>query len=85
MRKNPRLVIELGSHTDSRGGDEFNLKLSKARAKSAVDYIVKNGIDPKRIKPVGYGETKHKIKDAQTEEEHQINRRTEFRIVDVKN
>ena len=84
LKKNPGIVIELGSHTDSRGNDAFNLKLSKARAKSAVDYIVSNGVDATRIKPIGYGETKHKIAEALTEEEHQINRRTEFKIVEVK-
>lgn len=83
MLKNKGVVVELGSHTDSRGNDLYNLKLSQNRAKSAVAYIVKSGVDSKRIKPVGYGETKHRIKDAQTEEEHQINRRTEFKIIDV--
>lgn len=83
MRKNTGVVIELGSHTDARGNDAYNLKLSQERAKSAVEYIVKNGIEAKRIKPVGYGETKHRIQNAQTEEEHQFNRRTEFKIIDV--
>jgi peptidoglycan-associated lipoprotein len=85
LKKNPGVTIELGSHTDSRGNDAYNLKLSKARAQSAVDYIVRNGIGSERIKPVGYGETRHKIPEALTEEEHQVNRRTEFKIVDVKN
>ncbi len=83
MTKNKGVVVELGSHTDARGNDAYNLKLSQNRAKSAVEYIVKNGVEAKRIKPVGYGETKHRIKDAQTEEEHQVNRRTEFKIIDV--
>lgn len=83
MKKNPGVIIELGSHTDARANDAYNLKLSQDRAKSAVAYIVKNGVDPKRIKPVGYGETKHRIQNAQTEEEHQVNRRTEFKIIDV--
>lgn len=83
MTKNKGVVVELGSHTDARGNDGYNLKLSQNRAKSAVAYILKSGIEANRIKPVGYGETKHKIKDAQTEEEHQVNRRTEFKIIDV--
>jgi peptidoglycan-associated lipoprotein len=81
LKKNPTVDVELGSHTDARGNDEYNLKLSEARAKSAVDFIVKNGIEPSRIRPVGYGETKHLVEEAQTEEEHQLNRRTEFKIV----
>lgn len=85
MKKNPDVVVELGSHTDARGNDAYNMRLSDARAKSAVDYIVENGIDKSRIVPVGYGETKHVIEDAQTEEEHQKNRRTEFKVVRMNN
>ena len=51
-------MVELGSHTDSRGRDEYNLQLSEKRARSAVDYILKNGkIDTTRIQAKGYGET----------------------------
>ncbi|MBN2730023.1 MAG: OmpA family protein [Bacteroidales bacterium] len=57
MKENPNLIIELGSHTDVRGSDEFNDTLSFKRAKSCVDYIVtEQGIEPDRIKPKGYGE-----------------------------
>ncbi|MCK6638579.1 MAG: OmpA family protein [Bacteroidia bacterium] len=56
---NPSAVIEIGSHTDSRGSDKSNEKLAQARAQSCVDYLVKEkGIDPKRLVAKGYGETK---------------------------
>lgn len=84
MKQNPNIVVELGSHTDSRGNDAYNLRLSQLRAQAAVDYIVANGIERGRIKAVGYGESKHIIENAQTEEEHQVNRRTEFKIVGVR-
>jgi len=78
---NDNLVIELRSHTDNRGRDAYNLKLSHARAKSVVNYLVKNNIDRERLVSVGLGETDPIIKDAQTEEEHQKNRRTAFRVI----
>ncbi|MFN0049103.1 MAG: OmpA family protein [Cytophagales bacterium] len=83
LKNNPEVVVELGSHTDSRGNDDYNTRLSQARAQSAVDYILANGIDADRIKAIGYGETKHIIEDAVTEEEHQQNRRTEFKILAI--
>lgn len=90
MKENPTIKIELGSHTDSRGKDDFNLRLSDKRAKSSAAYIVSQGIDPKRITGKGYGETKLIVSDKQiaamkSNEEmevgHQKNRRTEFLIV----
>jgi len=83
LTDNPELKIELSSHTDSRDTDDYNLALSERRAKSAVDYLVSQGIDPTRLVAKGYGETKLLIPDAQTEEEHQVNRRTEFKILEV--
>lgn len=85
MKKNPNLTIELGSHTDSRADDAYNLKLSKARATSAVNYLIAGGIEKERIKPIGYGESQPLIPNAVTEEEHQKNRRTEFKIVSLSN
>ncbi|HAR19559.1 MAG TPA: hypothetical protein DCR46_02795 [Cytophagales bacterium] len=89
MVENPALVIELGSHTDCRGKSTRNQQLSEWRAKSAVDYIVSKGIDKSRIYSKGYGESKllnncaceGDIKSSCLEEEHQLNRRTEFIIV----
>jgi peptidoglycan-associated lipoprotein len=85
LNENPTIWIELGSHTDSRGNDAYNQKLSQNRANAAVAYIVSKGIAKERITAKGYGETvlvnqcKNGIKC--TDEEHQLNRRTEFKIV----
>lgn len=85
LEDNPTIVIEIGSHTDSRSAAKANLTLSDKRAKASVDYIVSKGIDKSRVSGKGYGESKlvNKCKDGVkcTEEEHQQNRRTEFRIV----
>ncbi len=84
MEKDSLLVIEISSHTDSRGTAETNMKRSLQRANAAVDYIVKNGISKNRISGKGYGETKliNKCADGVdcTEEEHAKNRRTEFKV-----
>ncbi len=82
LKDNPTLRIELGSHTDVRDTDSYNLKLSQNRARSAVDYIVSKGIDQTRMTAKGYGETVLIVKNAKTEEEHQRNRRTEFKILE---
>lgn len=81
MNDNPEIYIELGSHTDSRADDDYNMKLSQRRAQSAVSYIINEGIESDRIVAKGYGETKLIIKNAQTEEQHQKNRRTEFKVL----
>lgn len=56
MKENPNLIIELGSHTDLRGSEDYNDTLSSKRAKSCVDYIIAQGIEADRISPKGYGE-----------------------------
>ncbi|HVD96670.1 MAG TPA: OmpA family protein [Cytophagaceae bacterium] len=83
LKLNPDIRIELGSHTDERGSDKYNMALSQRRAQSAVNYIISKGIAKNRITAKGYGESKLKIKNAQTEEEHQTNRRTTFRITGI--
>lgn len=83
LEDNPELKIELSSHTDDRADDDYNMKLSQRRAKSAVDYIISQGIASNRLTAKGYGETKLIIPNAKTEEEHQVNRRTEFKILEV--
>jgi peptidoglycan-associated lipoprotein len=89
MKNNPNLTIEISSHTDSRSDDKFNLSLSEKRAKYAVDYVVSKGIDKKRLKAIGYGESKLINKCGNnvtcTEEEHAQNRRTEFKITEGEN
>lgn len=84
LKDNPNIRIELSSHTDARSSDAYNLDLSQRRAESAVNYIVSQGIDPSRLVAKGYGETQLIIKNAQTEEEHQVNRRTEFKVIEIK-
>ncbi|MDE0471474.1 MAG: OmpA family protein, partial [Ekhidna sp.] len=81
MNDNPEIYIELGSHTDARASDEFNMDLSQRRATSAVNYIINNGIANERITAKGYGESQLIIRNAQNEEQHQINRRTEFKVL----
>ncbi|WP_225987824.1 OmpA family protein [Rufibacter sp. LB8] len=80
---NPKITIELSSHTDSRGNDKYNQDLSQRRAQSAVDYIISKGIDPARITARGYGEAQPVVRNAKTEEEHQRNRRTEFKVTRI--
>jgi peptidoglycan-associated lipoprotein len=85
MKDNPTIWIELGSHTDSRGDDQYNQWLSQSRANSAVQYIIERGIEKNRISAKGYGESRLLNRCANgvkcTEKEHQLNRRTEFTIV----
>lgn len=87
---NPTIIIELQAHTDSRGGDKYNLDLSQRRAQSCVDYLISKGIPAERMVARGYGKTKLRITDSQinamkTEEEreaaHQKNRRTTFAVL----
>lgn len=84
MRTRPSLSLTINSHTDSRGRDEFNMKLSENRAKATVDYIIAHGISADRISGHGYGETKilNRCTNGVTcsEAEHQVNRRSEFII-----
>lgn len=84
MQLDANITIEISSHTDSRAGTDYNQRLSLKRAQNVVDYLVKRGIDKKRLTAVGYGETKllNKCKDGTecTEDEHAKNRRTEFKI-----
>ncbi|HQQ95224.1 MAG TPA: OmpA family protein [Bacteroidia bacterium] len=92
MNEYPGMYIELGSHTDCRSSAKSNLKLSDERAKASAAYIVKKGIKKARIVGKGYGESKllnncaceGKVESNCTEEEHSINRRTEFIITKLK-
>ena len=87
LKDNPRLIVELGSHTDARGGKEDNMLLSQRRAESAVQYIVSKGINNERIGAKGYGEEELVNKCSNgvkcTEEAHQDNRRTEFKVTGI--
>ncbi|PTS95210.1 flagellar motor protein MotB [Pedobacter sp. HMWF019] len=85
MKDNPTMWIELGSHTDSRGNEQYNQWLSQRRANSAVQYIIDQGISKNRIEAKGHGESQLLNRCAKgvkcSEDEHQLNRRTEFKIV----
>ena len=90
LKTNPKMKVELSAHTDSRGSDAYNNKLSQARAQSCVDYLVGKGVDKNRLIAKGYGEKQLIVSDAEIEkltsevekeEQHQKNRRTEFKII----
>ncbi len=83
MSQNDKLKIFVKSHTDSRGNNEFNLKLSNRRAEATVKYIVSKGISANRISGKGFGESQPKVSCGNecTFEEHAMNRRSEFMIV----
>ncbi len=82
MSEYPNMVIDAKSHTDSRGADSYNLKLSDRRAKSTVQYLVSKGVAKNRITGSGMGETQPKVPCTEcTEEEHAQNRRSEFLII----
>jgi outer membrane protein OmpA-like peptidoglycan-associated protein len=89
LNENPTIKIELSAHTDSRGGDAYNQKLSESRAQACIDYLIKNGISSERLVSKGYGETQLIQSDAaiallkfeeEKEAAHQENRRTEIKI-----
>ena len=77
---NPAIEIEMSAHTDSRGSDDYNIKLSDNRARSVMEYIILKGIAVNRIISKGYGETKPVVLN-DTDENRQLNRRVEFTIL----
>jgi outer membrane protein OmpA-like peptidoglycan-associated protein len=88
MNDSPSMIIKIESHTDSRGNAVYNKYLSDKRAKSTKEYIIAQGIDPKRIESaIGYGE-EQLLNDCDgsvrcTEKQHYLNRRSEFIIVNM--
>ena len=80
MNENPEYNIEISGHTDSKGKDEINQIISENRAKSCYEYLVAQGIDPKRLTYKGYGKTRP-IASNDTEEGKAQNRRTEFNVI----
>jgi outer membrane protein OmpA-like peptidoglycan-associated protein len=81
----PGMIIELGAHTDAMGKENYNLKLSQARAQSVVNYLVEKGIDISRLVPMGYGETMpvepNTIDGKDNPDGRAKNRRTEFKVL----
>jgi outer membrane protein OmpA-like peptidoglycan-associated protein len=86
--ENNNIKVELSSHTDSRASDKYNLTLSQKRAQSCVTYLISKGVLSANIIAKGYGETKPVNKCTNgvkcSEEEHQANRRTELKILDIR-
>lgn len=85
LKEFPDLEIRIESHTDARGSDDYNLLLSKKRAKAAFDYAISKGIDPSRMLYQGYGETKLLNNCGNgvqcSEEQHEVNRRSIVKVV----
>lgn len=81
LNQNPNIRLEISGHTDNVGSAAANKKISEARAQSVVNYLVKKGIDPKRLKAVGYG-FDQPVSDNNTEEGRAKNRRTEIKIIE---
>ncbi len=80
MQQNAIIEVEISGHTDNSGSEEYNYKLSEARAKSVVIYLIEKGIPPERLKHKGYGSSKP-LSDNSTEESRAKNRRVEFTIL----
>jgi outer membrane protein OmpA-like peptidoglycan-associated protein len=81
LKDNDSIAIELMAHTDEVGTDASNMVLSQKRAQSVVDFLIEKGVSPQRMLAVGYGESTPKVPNAHNAKDHQLNRRTEFRIV----
>jgi len=80
LADNPEMKIEISGHTDDKGSDEYNRKLSDNRAKSVLTYLVNKGIDSSRLTSVGFGETQPVIENL-NDENRAINRRVEFKVL----
>ena len=87
MDRYPSMQVELGAHTDSRGTNEYNLKLSNRRAASAKDFLLQRGVATDRIRAVGYGESQprnHCVDGVEcSDKDYLLNRRTEVKILDI--
>ncbi len=80
LTDNPQIVIRVGSHTDSNGSEKYNKDLSERRAKSVMEYLISKNTDPARLEWFGYGESTLMIYPELSDEDEQLNRRSEFRI-----
>jgi OOP family OmpA-OmpF porin len=88
MNENPQIIIEISSHTDNKGADDYNLRLSQKRAESVVAYLISKGIEKNRLVAKGYGETKQIAPNTNADgsdnpEGRQMNRRTELRVTGI--
>lgn len=78
--KNPQMIFEVEANTDERGSEEYNQKLSDRRLETVRSYVQKKGMDMRRFHGKSYGETNPLIRNAVTDKEHYLNRRTTFRL-----
>ncbi len=88
LSENGNVVVEIGSHTDSRGTEEYNLDLSNRRSENVVNYLIYKGIPARLVRFKGYGETKpiaanENADGTDNEAGRQLNRRTEFKVVEI--
>ena len=78
--QNPSVQVEIRSHTDNKGADDYNNRLSQSRAQSVIDYLIQKGISAGQLIARGYGKTQP-VADNNTDAGRQLNRRTEFKIL----
>ena len=81
LKETPDVKLQINAHTDERGARDYNIELSQRRAQSVVDYLILKGISFDRLLAKGYGFSTPLVKKAKTEEQHQLNRRTTFKIL----
>lgn len=81
LRQNPNIKVEISGHTDSYGHWLYNRNLSQKRAEAVKDFLTKKGIDPRRIKAMGYGESKPLATNDDEDEGRELNRRVEFKVL----
>ena len=81
LRQNQNIKVEISGHTDAYGKWDYNRALSQKRAEAVKDYLTKKGIDPRRIKAVGYGESKPLASNDDEDEGRELNRRVEFKVL----
>ncbi|HSZ72768.1 MAG TPA: OmpA family protein, partial [Cytophagaceae bacterium] len=80
LNTNPTMTVEISAHTDDKGSDEYNAKLSQHRAESVVRFLTQKGINKERMLAKGYGESTPSVPN-DTEENRAKNRRVEFKIL----
>jgi outer membrane protein OmpA-like peptidoglycan-associated protein len=81
MRQNENLMVEIGGHTDAVGPKNYNVNLSQRRAEAVKDFLTKKGIDARRVKAHGYGESKPLVSNDDEDEGREYNRRVEFKVL----
>lgn len=83
MKRYPQMVVAIESHTDNRGSDSYNMRLSDRRAKTTAQYLISRGIEANRVSGQGYGESRPAVNcgGGCSESDHDQNRRSEFKIV----